>query len=250
MSHQGIVARLAVRVVQRALAVTDLIAFCLLELVILVIRDPFERRIAVSTERGVLAEYQGIADRNAVAVRFDDERSSRVSVGVDGAAPSHVANSRGCNARRGGGQTRGGAVDGQLVAVVRAVAIEAPLASISTRKVIDDDIAIRRIGNSSLILGEEVVIVVEESEVERTSESSTSRVTPAGDVDSCSSSSNRSSKESLGQQRRADRTVAVMVNSQVRDDNVAVPVEMLACEQGVLTFTGRGRAVLRGKAVT
>lgn len=250
MSHQGVVAGFAVRVVQRALAVADLIAFRLLELVILVIRDPFERRIAVSTERGVFAENQGIADRHAGGIGLHDERAGRVNVGIDRAAPSNASNSRGGDARRGGGQTGGGAVDGQLVAVVRTVAVEAPLASISTRKVVDDDIAIRRVGGSSLILGEEVIIVVEVPEVERTGEGGASSVAPAGDVDDRGSSGNRVSKESLGQQRRANRAVAVVVNRQVRNDDVAVPVEMLTGEQGVLAFTGRGRAVLRGKAVT
>lgn len=250
MSYQGVVARFAVRVVQRALAVADLIAFRLLELVILVIRDPFERRIAVSTERGVLAENQGVANRHARGIRLNDEGAGGVNVGVDGRIPGYTTNSRGGHARGGGGQTGGGAVDGQLVAVVRPIAIEAPLASIRTREVVDDDVAIRRVGSSSLILGEEVVIVVEVPEVERTGEGSTGGITPAGNVDDRGSSGNRVAKECLGQQRGSDRAVSVVVNREVRHDDVAVPVEMLAGKQGVLAFARSGRAVFRREAVT
>lgn len=253
MSHQGVVARFAVRVVQRALAVADLIAFRLLELVILVIRDPFERRIAVSTERGVFTENQGIADRHAVAVRLNDEGAGGVSVGVDGSRagiPSHVANSRGGDARRGGGQTGGCAVDGQLVAIVCAIAVEAPLASICTRKVVNDDIAIRRVGGSSLILGEEVVVVAEVPEVERTGEGSASSIAPAGDVDDCGSSGNRIAKECLGQQRRSNRAVAIVVNRQVRNDNMSVPVEMLACEERTITPIGASNGTIDATANT
>lgn len=250
MSHQGVVAGFAVRVVQRALAVADLIAFRLLELVILVIRDPFERRIAVPTERGVLAENQGIADRHAGGIGLNDERAGRVNVGIDRAAPSNASNSRGGDARRGGGQTGGGAVDGQLVAVVRAVAVEAPLASISTRKVVDDDIAIRRVGGSSLILGEEVIIVVEVPEVERTGEGGASSVAPAGDVDDRGSSGNRVAKEGLWQQRRSNRAVAVVVNRQVRNDDVAVPVKMLSGEERAITPVSTSNGTIDATAST
>jgi len=238
VSHQGIVTGFAVRVVQRALAVADLIAFRLLELVILVIGDPLERRIAVPTERGVFAENQGVANRHARGIRLNDEGASRVNIGVNCSAPSDATNSRGGNARRGGGQTGSCAVDGQLVSVVRPIAIEAPLASIRTGKVVDDDIAVGRVGGSRLILGEEVIVVAEVPEVERPGEGGAGGITPAGDIDSGGSSGNRVAKERLGQQRRSNRAVAVVINREVRDNDMSVPINVLAGEQGAVLPLG------------